>query len=229
MEDITSLRSTIVSALASGGGDDVEQDLFDELTVNKTRLLKVFDFGPRNPQEQQEIESGIKQLNSNLGTELTDFWEGKVVVDGRTLSVNSEFARQVAFISQQLDCSERIVAGILHSVLSEHPTIDKVEAVEQAVLSYHQARRELADSIRFIFEAIEKAEAPDALPVHALLDDFVRRHLIKGGGDDSIASRVFGELSGLEKTIANARVAVTNAISKTNIPGSQGMSDIQST
>ncbi|KAL5524938.1 hypothetical protein ACEPAF_8807 [Sanghuangporus sanghuang] len=203
MDDISSLRSTIVSSLASGGGDEAEENLFDELTINKTRLLKVLDFGPRNPQEQQEIESG------------------KVIVDGRTLSVNNEFARQVAFISQQVNCSERFIAGILHSVLSEHPTIDKVEAVEQTVLAYHQSRRELADCIRFIFEAVEKAESPDALPVHALLDDFVRRHLVKKGGEDSIASSIFVELSGMEKTIGNARIAVTNAISKTNIPGSQ--------
>ena len=58
MDSVSNLRSILVAALSSAGVRDGEQELFDELAVNETRLLKVFDFGPRNPQEQKEIESG---------------------------------------------------------------------------------------------------------------------------------------------------------------------------
>ena len=138
-------------------------------------------------------------------------------MDGRTLSVNTEFARQVSFVSQQLNCSERFIAGILHSVLSEYPTIDQTEAVEQTVLEYHRLRRELADCLRLVFEAAEKSEGPYATPIHNLLNDYVQRHLL-ANGSSSLPSHIFTELSNFDITISNARMAVTNAISKTNIP-----------
>ncbi|EJD04791.1 uncharacterized protein FOMMEDRAFT_153883 [Fomitiporia mediterranea MF3/22] len=203
MESISSLRSILISTLTGGDSQDGEQELFDELSSNKKRLLNVFDFGPRNAEEQREIESG------------------KVTVDGRSLSVNAEFARHVAFISQQVNCSERFVAAVLHYVLSKNPTIDKVEAVEQSVLAYHQLRRELADCLRFVFETAAKAEEPVALPIHALLNDFVRRQLIETAGHGSITHRIFVEIVNLDTAIAAARIAVTNAVSTTNIPGPQ--------
>ncbi|KAI5120013.1 hypothetical protein M0805_008474 [Coniferiporia weirii] len=204
MESISSLRAILLSALSAGGMQDGEQELFDELTVNKSRLMNVFDFGSRNPQEQREVESG------------------KVEVDGRALAVNAEFARQVSFISQQLNCSERFLAGILHSVLSDNPTINQIEAVEQAILGYHRVRRELADCLRFVFEAADVAERGHARPVHARLNDFARRQLVGGGNGSSLAYRIFAELNNLGNVIANARMAVTNAVSNTNVPGPQG-------
>lgn len=144
-----------------------------------------------------------------------------MVVDGRSLAVNSEFARQVAFISQQLNCSERFIAGILHSVLTENPTISHVEAVEHTVLTYHKLRRELADCLQLVFEAAEKTEEAFSLPVHALLNDFVKRQLVSNTREGSITSQIFTELHTFEATITNARTAVTNAITSTNIPGPQ--------
>lgn len=58
MDSISSLRSTLISSLDSTEALGAEQDLFDELTVNRPRLLKVLDFGPRNPQEQRDVDSG---------------------------------------------------------------------------------------------------------------------------------------------------------------------------
>lgn len=58
MESISRLRSTLLTALGSRGEQHGEQELFDELLVHQQRLLKLFDVGPRSPQEQREIESG---------------------------------------------------------------------------------------------------------------------------------------------------------------------------
>ena len=142
---------------------------------------------------------------------------GRVEVDGRQLAVNSEFAQQVKFISQQLNCSERFCSGLLHAVLAENPTIGQIEATEQTILAYHRVRRELADCLRFIFEAADTAQRGYARPIHSRLNDFAQRHLLGSNGVNSLASRLFSELDGFGSVIANARVAVTNAVSNTSL------------
>jgi hypothetical protein len=58
MESISRLRAVLVSSLGPHGSQRGEQGLFDELMVHKERLLHLFDVGPRNAQEQHEIQSG---------------------------------------------------------------------------------------------------------------------------------------------------------------------------
>ena len=63
MDSISSLRSILITALSTSGiQEGGEQELFDELTLSKTRLLKVFDYGPRSPQEQRELDQGAITL-----------------------------------------------------------------------------------------------------------------------------------------------------------------------
>ena len=59
MDNVAALREILVSALGTGVVQDGEQALFDELIVAKPRLVKVFDFGSRSPQEQRQLESGM--------------------------------------------------------------------------------------------------------------------------------------------------------------------------
>jgi len=58
MNSIHRLREILSRALTSREICRNEQDLFDELIVQKSRLLKLFEVGPRNSQEQREIETG---------------------------------------------------------------------------------------------------------------------------------------------------------------------------
>jgi len=58
MNTIHRLREVLSRALTSPEICRNEQDLFDELMVQKSRLLKLFEVGPRNSQEQREIETG---------------------------------------------------------------------------------------------------------------------------------------------------------------------------
>ncbi len=62
MEQITSLRSTLISALGPVGVQDGEQELFEELTYCRPQLLKVFDFGPKKAEEQREVDSGAQYV-----------------------------------------------------------------------------------------------------------------------------------------------------------------------
>lgn len=58
MESISRLRAILLTSLGSRGAQHGEQELFDELMVHQQRLLTLLDVGPRNAQEQREIESG---------------------------------------------------------------------------------------------------------------------------------------------------------------------------
>ena len=64
------LRSLLQETLAAARNDDsydnVGQQLFDELTTRKASLLKVYDFGGRNPKELKEVESGVQSLSYSL-------------------------------------------------------------------------------------------------------------------------------------------------------------------
>ena len=61
MESIFELRSLLFSVLSSGTCDGDEQELFDELVANEPHLMKIFNFGSRNPQEQKDIDSGMTE------------------------------------------------------------------------------------------------------------------------------------------------------------------------
>jgi nuclear pore complex protein Nup205 len=58
MNSIHRLRESLYRALSSPESHSDEPELFDELMVQKPRLLKLLDVGPRNAQEQRELESG---------------------------------------------------------------------------------------------------------------------------------------------------------------------------
>ncbi len=55
------LKESLLRALSSQESHDDEQELFDQLMVQKPHLLKLFDFGTRNPREQTELESGLQK------------------------------------------------------------------------------------------------------------------------------------------------------------------------
>ena len=59
MASIAELRATLVSAYTSGGHVAAEQELYEDLMAHKPVLLKLFNLGPSNPQEQKQLESGM--------------------------------------------------------------------------------------------------------------------------------------------------------------------------
>lgn len=61
MNAIHRLRDVLSRTLSSPEISN-DQELFDQLMVQKTQLLKLFEVGPRNPQEQRELESGQRMF-----------------------------------------------------------------------------------------------------------------------------------------------------------------------
>ena len=58
MEEISLLRNAIIDALGPSPSPNGEQELFDELMIQRERLLKVFDYGSRSAGELSELGSG---------------------------------------------------------------------------------------------------------------------------------------------------------------------------
>lgn len=149
------------------------------------------------------------------------------MVNGRSIAVNTDFARQVIFLSQQLDCSEQYIAGLLHEIMSHNPNITTVDCIEAVIVEFHQRRRHLVDCLRYIFEAAQLAETADVPRIFLRLDAFTRQHLIPSsktstGGDVTLAFTIFRELENLGNIIAKVQAAKQNAVSNTAAPAAQG-------
>ncbi|KAF5375401.1 hypothetical protein D9615_007995 [Tricholomella constricta] len=199
MNSITRLREILVRTLESERYQHGEQELFDELMVQKPVLLRLLNTGARNAQEQKEIESG------------------RTIIDGKQVAVNSDFARQAIFLSQQLDCSERYVAGLLYNVMAENPNIDPIHCLEVTIAEFHQRRRDLVDCLDLLFKAFEAAEAPNPPSIVQHLAEFVNNQLICGikQEDDVFGLRIFKAIDSLEAVLVNADNARKNAGSTT--------------
>ncbi|KAF8890672.1 nucleoporin Nup186/Nup192/Nup205 [Infundibulicybe gibba] len=167
--------------------------------IQKSRLLNLFDVGRTNQQERREIESG------------------KTVIDGKPVAINSDFARQVIFLSQQLDTSERYIASLLHAVMSENPNIGPAICIELTISEFHQRRRYLVECLCYLLEAAEAAEL-NALPTYSRIENFVRNELISS----SLASNIIKEIEDLGSVVGRADIARKNAGSITVEPTAQG-------
>lgn len=138
------------------------------------------------------------------------------------MAVNADFARQTEFISQQLDCSERYVAGLLQHVMTHNPNLTSEQTIEGVILEYHTRRRETAECLRILLEAAENAERADAPPLYHRINQFVRQQLLQGGGKTgaglSLAMKIFQEIHNVGNALAKAQAARQNARSETVVP-----------
>ncbi|KAG6865339.1 hypothetical protein C0991_003376 [Blastosporella zonata] len=219
MESISRLRELLVKVLDSGLLDHGEQELFDELMVQKPRLLRLLNIGPKSPSEQKEIESGkpdgLWYISSLLIT--VHSRAGRTVINGKQVAINTDFARQSVFLSQQLDCSERYVADVLFNVMSKNPNIDTLHCLEVTIAHFHQRRRDLVDCVDLLIQAVQAAAAPNAPSTILNLAEFVTNQLIYGvkPGDDMWGIRIFREVDNMDAVLLKADNARKSAGSVT--------------
>ena len=177
----------------------------------------------RNNEIFRAVRSSLSQRPYSF-TNTRVFTSGRVVLNGRSLAVNADFAQQAIFLAQQLKCSEKYVASILHSIMAQNPNIDSVTTMEATVVEFHKRRRHLVDCLRFLFEAAESAQLPDAPRLYVRLETFLRQELVptvkvdgKGG---SLAYRIFKEIESLGNVVFEASAARQSATSNTVPPSS---------
>jgi nuclear pore complex protein Nup205 len=130
------------------------------------------------------------------------------------------------FLSEQLECSERYIASLLQSVMAENPNITPISCIEVTVAQFHQRRRHIVDSLRYLLEAADVAEQSDAGPTFRRLQQFVRLELIDQGNTrhgDSLATKIFKEVERIDGQFTRALTARRNAVSNSTAPSRQGM------
>ena len=175
----------------------------------------------RNSEKSSQVSDDTHTDNCFLQTFLT----GEITIDGKRVAVNPDFARQVIFLSQQLECSERRVAGILDKVTSENPNLSPVYTLEAAVAEFHRRRRLLVECVCELVEATRLAVALDAHPPLKRLANFVESELLHGlpsPGVETWTLRIFRTIDGLEGVLSAANNARQCAGSNTVPPGGQG-------
>jgi nuclear pore complex protein Nup205 len=154
---------------------------------------------------------------------MLDVRAGKTMVNGNTLGINADFARQVIFLAQHLDCSERYVVGILHSIMILNPNLTPVGYIEAAIVEFHRRHRHLSDCLRYILE--NGFPGSKVSPLHRRLHDFAQNELISRDKKGvSFMTRTLMEVENLGKAIAAAQREKQNAVSNTTALSSQGVS-----
>lgn len=148
---------------------------------------------------------------------------GKTVIGGKQVAINAEFARQVLFLSQQLECSERFIAALLDEVMKENPNIDAVTSLELTVELFHLRRRHLVDSLRYLVDATEAVEFSSSNQTYVRLARYFLKELVPAspgpGGTITLATRIWKQIEQLDTLIARAdnarRGAATNSVAPT--------------
>lgn len=101
-----------------------------------------------------------------------------------------------------------------------------VQCMELTAATFHQRQWDLVDCLRFLLEATEAFELPDAPIVYQRLGTFVKAELLlgprSGVSELTMARKVFKEIEQLDVLIGKADAARKNAGSNTIVPSGQG-------
>ena len=62
MASVSRLREVLSAAFSLRGLPNGELGFFEVLMAHRPQLVNLYDVGPRNPQEQRELESGAFEL-----------------------------------------------------------------------------------------------------------------------------------------------------------------------
>ena len=137
--------------------------------------------------------------------------------------VNADFAKQAVFVAQQLECSERYTAGLLHTVLVQNPNVSPIDSIEHTLLEYHTYRRRFVDCLRYLFQAVFLSLA-DSNPLYHQLANYVRYQLIPPSPTTKahLTVKILAHIQSLDHELSKIRTALQNAGSNTQI--NNGMS-----
>ena len=142
------------------------------------------------------------------------------------MAVNADFAKQAIFIAQQLECSERYAAGLLHTVLVQNPNASPVDSIELTILEYHTYRRQFVDCLRYLFQAVFLSLTDDSNPLYHQLANYVRHQLTPPPTTTKahLTAKILTRIQSLDQQLSKTQTAIQNASSNTQINNGTGMS-----
>ena len=140
------------------------------------------------------------------------------------MAVNADFAKQAVFVAQQLECSERYAAGLLHTVLVQNPNVSPIDSIEHTLLEYHTYRRRFVDCLRYLFQAVFLSLA-DPTPLYHQLANYVRYQLIPSSPTTKphLTAKILAHIQSLDQELSKIQTAVQNAGSNTQINNGMSM------
>lgn len=135
------------------------------------------------------------------------------------MAVNADFAKQAIFVAQQLECSERYAAGLLHTVLVQNPNVSPIDSIEYTILEYHTYRRRFVDCLRCLFQAVFLSIADDSNPLYHQLANYARHQLITPSSTTKapLTTKILTHIQSLDQKLSKIQNAVHNAASNTQI------------
>ena len=136
------------------------------------------------------------------------------------MAVNADFAKQAVFVAQQLECSERYAAGLLHTVLVHNPNVSPIDSIEYTLLEYHTYRRRFVDCLRCLFQAVFLSLTGDSNPLYHQLANYVRHQLIPPSPTTTrahLTAKILVHIQSLDQKLSNIQTAIRNAGSNTQI------------
>ena len=153
---------------------------------------------------------------------------GKMTIEDKQVAINTEFASQVLFLSQQLECSERYIAALLDEILKENPGVDSVTSLELTVELFHLRRRHLVDTLRYLVDATKAADSNKDNKIHVRLARYFVTELIPASsgqdGNFTLVTRIWKQIEQLNALVARTDSAKRGAASNTVAPTGHGSS-----
>lgn len=105
-------------------------------------------------------------------------------------------------------------------MISSNPNTSQEQLIDLTILEFHTRRRQLADCLRYIFEAAEVAQNAEAPQLYEQLEVFVRHQILSE--NPQFPRKLFAEMDKLGDTILKVQNARQNAKSSTTAPSQQG-------
>lgn len=142
------------------------------------------------------------------------------------MAVNADFAKQAVFVAQHLECSETYAAGLLHTVLVQNPNVSPIDSIELTILEHHTYRRQFADCLRYLFQAVFLSLSDGSNHLYHQLANYVRHQLItpSSTAKEHLTAKILTHIQSLDQQLSKIQAAVQNAGSNTQINNGTSLS-----
>lgn len=196
----------------------LEQELYYRLEDAKPRFLSLLDVPPRSSAEETELKSG--EPITSVVVHCSHI-SGKATIGGQQKTYNNDFVQEALFLAAQLDCSERLAAGILDQVLSGYPNDDPVGSTIKAAQRFYSGRQHVLTTLQLVLNSAMGISA-----IHPAVQSKVADYIIalvgttttlSGGKQGTLGEKIIQQIDTCATLIQKHQASQRNADSTTVI------------